>query len=83
MVKGNDAKESQLERVKMCPFINGWCIKEGCALYQEMNRVVGGMRQTFGLCAFNAEVLILSEVNIKLQQGQPQPKIQIPNLLRG
>ena len=77
----NDNGHKEEEKVKYCPLIDKWCIKERCALYSEMMRSTGGLQQKFGLCSFNATVMLLSEMNMKAQL--PQQKIQIPNLLRG
>lgn len=68
------------ERVKECPFLMGYCIKERCALFTGM-RQVGGLQGKFGMCSFNAMIMMLSEMNMKTPS--PQQKIQIPQLLRG
>ena len=78
--EGQDKKE---DRVKHCPFLNDWCIKERCALYSELRRQVGGFQQNFGACGFSAVVLILSEINQKTGIAPPQP-IKLPGgLFRG
>jgi len=77
----SDNGQEEEERVKKCPLLNVYCIKERCALWTVMTRVQGGLQQQFGLCSFNAMVGMLSEMNMKTQP--PQQKIQIPNLLRG
>lgn len=69
------------EKVKHCPLINEYCIKEKCALWCEVARHAGGLHQRFGLCAFNAMVTMLSEISIKAQPQQQ--KVQLPNLYRG
>ena len=69
------------EKVKHCPLINKYCIKDRCALYTEMGRNAGGIQQKFGMCAFSAVVIILSEINQKTPS--PQQKLNIPNLYRG
>ena len=75
MSNGNGHNEEN--KVKHCPFLNEWCIKERCALYNELVRQVGGLQQRFGVCGFSAVVLILSEINQKTQVAPPQ-KIQLP-----
>ena len=80
MTNGNGQNEEK-QKVKHCPLINEWCIEKRCALYSEMKRDMGGgLRQTFGMCAFNAVVLILSEISVKTQPQQP--KIQLPDILK-
>lgn len=64
---------------KKCPF-GLECDK--CRLFNEMTNGAGAGQRKFGLCSFNATVMILSEMNMKTQL--PQQKIQIPpNILRG
>jgi len=69
------------EKVKTCPFLNDYCKKERCALYSEMKRSVNSLPQKFGMCSFNAMVVMLSELNSKAKPHDPQ--IQIPTLYRG
>lgn len=69
-------------KVRQCPFMGEYCIKERCALYIEMKKVSGGLVQSFGMCSFNAMVQMMSEVNNKTQVLQQQ-KIQVPGILRG
>lgn len=76
----NEHKDTE-ERLKKCPLLNEYCIKERCALWADMTRQAGGLQQKFGMCSFNAVVMILSEINAKTQP--PQQKINIPNLVRG
>lgn len=80
MANGNGQNEEK-PRVKKCPFFKEYCIKERCAIYAEMKRNVGGLQEKFGMCPFTAIVVILSEMNIKMQP--PQQMIKLPdNLLR-
>ncbi len=82
MVNGsNDGMEV---KVKICPFSGTYCIKERCSLHMEMTRNTGGLQQKFTLCAVNAMVMMLSEINAKTQPPQQKmPKITLPNLVRG
>lgn len=80
MVDGNGGKEEV--RKKKCPFLNDWCIGEACALHSELTKNVGGgIQRKIGLCAFNAMVIMLSEINQKTQP--PQQKIQLSGLIKG
>lgn len=83
MNDNNDGKQQKGEgkRLKMCPLLKEYCIEGRCALFTEMTRNAGGLQQKFGLCSFNAMVMMLSEMNMKAQP--PQQKMQIPNLIRG
>ena len=79
MADGNGHDEDK--KVKDCPLLDKECIGDKCVLYSELARA--GISQKFGMCAFNAVVLILSEINQKTQVTQQQ-KIQLPSrLLRG
>ena len=69
------------DRIKKCPFLKEWCIKEECVLWTELSRKVGGMIQKTGVCAFSALVVILSEVNMKT--GGQQEQIRLPRLYKG
>ena len=78
-----DGNGHTVKKDKHCPFLNKLCIEEKCALYSELRRNAEGLQQKFGACAFNAVVLILSEINLKTQSPQPQ-KVQLPQgLFRG
>ena len=77
----DNGKVEEEQKVKHCPLINEYCIKERCALYIVMRRMHAGLLQAFGMCAFNALVQMMSEMNAKTQP--PQQKIQIPKILRG
>ena len=72
------------EIIKWCPLLKEWCskdVRERCAFNTEMARNTGGLQQKFGMCSFNAVVMILSEINIKTVP--PQQEIQLPGLYRG
>ena len=77
---GDNGNEEE-QKVKYCPIVKEYCIKERCVLYSEMMRVVGGVQQKFNMCVFAALLLVVSEMNAKAQA--PQQKIQLPGILRG
>ena len=77
----DNGHKGEEKRLKKCPLLNEYCIEGRCALFTDMMRSVGGLQQKFGLCSFNAMVMMLSEMNMKAQP--PQQKMQIPNLFRG
>lgn len=61
------------DKVKKCPFLNEYCIKEKCAIWAEMTRHQGGIGQKFGMCSFAGMMMILSEINQKT--GTPVSKL--------
>ena len=82
MVDGNGSNDDTEVKVKWCPFINEYCLKERCALHQELTKQIGGgLMQKFGMCAFNSMVIMLSEINMKTP-GHHQ-NIQLPHLFKG
>lgn len=80
MPDGN-GHDGDKQKVKHCPFLNEWCIRERCALYSTLSRNANGLQQKIEVCGFNAVVLILSEINQKTQIQQQE--IQLPELYRG
>jgi len=66
-------------RKKHCPFLNDWCIKDRCALYQVMSK----NQKQFGLCAYNSMVLLLSEINAKTVAPVAKPDLILPSIGRG
>jgi len=77
-----DKQVINTQSVKHCPFLNGLCMGEKCALYSELMQNMAGLQKKFGLCSFNAVVLILSEMNQKATIESQ--KFQLPKgLLRG
>lgn len=72
-----DERENQ-DKVKYCPFLDKYCIKERCALYVVLTMKAGLQQQKLGACGFNAVIQILSEINQKTQV--PQQSFKIPNL---
>ena len=80
MTNGNHDPEKP--RKKKCPLLNDWCIGDACALQAQLIRVQGGLQQKMEVCAFNATVMMLTEISVKLQQP-PQQKIQLPGIFRG
>lgn len=76
----NGDGQDKVEEVKHCPFRDTHCIRRKCAIYSELIRTRTGQQEKFWDCAFNAIVLILSEINAKTQFPQQQ-KIQIPKVL--
>ena len=63
---------------KWCPHLNEYCIGDRCALYSHLMRVQEGIPQSVGLCAYNATVMMLSEINQKTQGPQKTPKLYQP-----
>jgi hypothetical protein len=69
--------ENGQNEVKQCPFLKDLCIEDKCALYSELVHTAGaGIIKKVGICSFIAQVMILSEINIK-QDAQRQ-KYQLP-----
>lgn len=77
----NNTGRKEEERLKKCPFLNGWCTKDACPIYVELLQNRGGLQQKIGMCSLPAIVLLLAEINQKTQP--PQQKMNIPNLYRG
>ena len=68
------------EKTKKCPFSEKWCEKS-CALWNELTQQRGGMVMKIGICALNANVMLLSEINNRMaQQGRPVAKLQLPGM---
>lgn len=63
---------------KWCPHLDGYCKGEQCALYNYLMRVQDGVPQKVGLCAYNATVMMLSEINQKTPNPQKIPKLYSP-----
>lgn len=81
MAKGNGKGEMEEVRKKKCPFLNEWCIEEACSLWTELFQVRNGVRVKASLCYYQANTIILSEINQKTRPPQPQQqKIQLPGL---
>ena len=81
MSNGNGSNDGVEERTKKCPLLGEWCIGEACALHTELTQNMGGLHRKMGLCSFNATIMMLSEMNQKLQT--PPPRIQLPPGIRG
>ena len=64
------------KRKRLCPFLAKWCIGEECAIHSYLMR--GNQRAL--TCSFEAMVIMLSELNQKIQAlPQPEmPKIVLP-----
>ena len=75
------SNDGDKEVKKRCPFLKEWCIGDACAIRVELIRSAGGVQQKFTMCPFPATVIILGEINAKMQP--PQQKIQLPHILRG
>ena len=60
-------------KTKWCPFLNEYCIGDRCARHSQLTRITGGIPQKIGLCAYNAQVMMLSELNAKTQSTQKPP----------
>lgn len=69
---------NQEQVTKNCPFNGKWCEKSVCALYVEFGQTVAGMQRKVGMCAFVGTNIILSEMNMKLQQ---QGKLSMPQIV--
>ncbi|MDD5703882.1 MAG: hypothetical protein PHU23_17750 [Dehalococcoidales bacterium] len=69
--------DNEEPKKKLCPFKNSECTGEECTLFMQMHTGV----QKFGTCSFNAMVLMLSEMNSKMQP--PQQMINLPKIGRG
>ncbi len=81
MSNGDNGNNKIGEKIdKQCPFLKETCIEGKCSLYTEFMQGGGGLQPRFGVCAFNAVILILSEINQKTQV--PQQKFQLP-IIRG
>ncbi len=78
-----DNGNKEEEKVKTCPFLNKYCITDRCTLYTEMMRNTGGSQEKFGMCSFNATLMILSEINMKTQPPHHQIQVPDPGLFRG
>ena len=81
MAENDGHTKEEGELVKKCPFQGGWCIKDACAIYEQVTQVRGGLLKKFGVCTFVATNMMLSEMNTKTQL--PAPKMAIPPLFRG
>ena len=64
------------QRRKVCPFLGKWCIGEECAIHAYLMR--GNQRVL--TCAFEAMVIMLSELNAKTPSPQQvkKPEIILP-----
>ena len=63
---------------KWCPYLDAYCKGEQCALYSYLMRVQDGIPQRVGLCAFNAQVMMLSEINQKTIAQKKGPVLYQP-----
>jgi|GEM_PF-6357307 len=79
MTEDRDNGHKEEVRVKMCPFLNQYCIEGRCALYSEVRKTVNGRVLKMDTCAFNTMMMMLSEINQKTEGKQP-PKIHLPGL---
>ncbi len=63
---------------KKCPFSGEWC-GDWCPLFTQLMRQVEGVVSKANMCTFVATNAILSDLNMKAPQGQPQkPNIILP-----
>lgn len=79
-MSNNGDKEPEVRR-KKCPFLGEYCIKGACALNIELAKNMGGVVQKLDTCAFEALVIMMSEMNVKATVSQQ--KIAVPRLFRG
>ena len=76
MAEGDNGQNEGVDvKQRWCPFLNEYCLGERCALHSELTRVSGGIPQKIGLCAFNAAVMMLSELNHKTPGPQKAHKL--------
>lgn len=75
---GNGHNDEPIEpKVKWCPFLNEYCIRERCALHTPtFRRTSAGTVTRMDLCAFNALNTMITEINAKTIASQP--KITLP-----
>ena len=77
-MSNGDGHKEEKQRKRRCPFLNEWCIDDTCALHTQVIKAPHKIE----LCAFDAILMILSEINQKTQPSPPQ-KINLPFIHRG
>ncbi len=76
MAEGDNGQNEGVDvKQRWCPFLDEYCKGALCALHSELTRVSGGIPQKIGLCAFNAQVMMLSEINQKTPGQKQAPKL--------
>jgi len=62
----NDKGQQEKQVAKLCPFLNGECIQEKCALWTEIATARPGLApQKQGVCAFTALCMITSTLKFQ------------------
>ena len=78
--KGEQVKEIPQAKPKRCPFLQGKCREDNCAVSVELTQNTGGVVRRGHTCALNALVMMISEMNQKamVQQQSRQVGLQLP-----